>query len=209
MPSKTFSFLSFLPFFGTPFSFRCSPCLVSAPISSSSFGEWIFLAQHFLCFFGLFFLSTLSSSQSHLNSSPKGVPAYFLSSIYFILYFSAKWNSSLLACPIPRHFSGFKLSLDTALLLGTSFTWRRRWPQVQDCPMPQVLDLSWKGIPSHSLVIHRTQSFWWLASYNILLGWVLFSPLPYFFQDSSSLLAQIPPYTGFLLSRKEVIWRNL
>lgn len=97
-----------------------------------------------------FFLSTLSSSQSHLNSLPKGVPACFLSSIYFILYFSASWNS-LLSCPIPRHFSGFELYLDTALLgddryFPLSFLWCPRWLQVQDCPMPQALDLNWKGI---------------------------------------------------------------
>lgn len=202
-------FVSSASLFGAPFSFRCSPCQVSAPfVFLPLVNKYLCSAWHFVCFCGLFSVLTSYSLTSwsslplgeDLPAHPKGVPVCFLSYIYFIFHLSANKNS-LLACSIPGHFwflssfgrcSCLLVAVKVVPFLSLSL-------EVTSSPgLPDsspVLDLNWKRIPPCiSLVIHRSLNPPdGLLLIKILGRRILLFPLLYFLSLEDKTKQKNPP----------------
>lgn len=205
--------------FGATFPLRCSPSLVSVPISSSFLWRVRIFVQHgtFLSAPAAFFSE--HTSQSHaswiLLSLQGRIPLLkgYLHIVFHrpIFYLSANRISSLLACPIPKHFSGFCLSPELFCLCSgyTDFPCAGGGLKSRSASAPRA---GFK-VETISLINHRTlnpRGGLLHRRPKILFGCILFSPLLYLLvlenknkqnsQISPALLlaCKLLPYIGFI-----------
>lgn len=172
--------------FGATFPLRCSPSLVSVPISSSLLWRVRIFVQHgtFLSAPAAFFSEhTFQSHASWILLSLQGrIPLLkgYLHIVFHrpVFYLSANRISSLLACPIPKHFSGFCLSPELFCLCSgyTDFPCAGGGLKSRSASAPRA---GFK-VETISLVNHRTLNPPGGLLHRrpkILFGCILFSPL--------------------------------